>query len=337
MFDEAHQILDKITNGIAVIDTDHKVVFWNTELSKLSKIPKEAAIGRNLCEVCPKFLEKRYQEILENLFAKGQSRFCSSTIHKAFFVPEDRQSGAVYQNLNIDPVIKNGRVEYAILQITDVTENVQKQKKLQEIIANLKQDFKVIKDSENEAKKRAAFDPLTGILNRLGFEQELSRHAGEINSRLVIFFIDLDGFKTVNDTYGHVVGDVLLQQVAGRLKNNTRQCEDRPKDIIARLGGDEFVIALINVAQQKDIISIAEKIVYIIRKPFYIDQNMIEISSSLGIAIYPDDCKDFSLLVELADQAMYRIKQAGKNNYGFYNPKHLCAEGPSRQEAASCS
>lgn len=320
MFKQIQQILDKVNNGIAVIDPNYTVVFWNNELSKLSKISKDAAIGRDLCEVCPKFLESRYREILENLFSKGQSRFCSSTIHKAFFVPEDKHS-TIYQNLNVDPLIICDKVEYALLQVTDVTENVQKQKKLQDIIANLQQDYKVIKDSEKAAKKRAAFDPLTGIYNRRGLEQELKRCVEKSDSRLVIFFLDLDGFKSVNDNYGHVVGDVLLQQVVGRLKNNTRQCIDRPKDIIARIGGDEFVIALKNVAQYEDIYCIAEKIVCIIRKPFYIDKNKIEISASIGIAIYPDDVHDINIVLELADQAMYKVKQAGKNNFGFYNKK----------------
>jgi len=316
------QALDKICTAVTVVDRGLKVVFWNDAMVKLSEIRKDAALGMSLQAVCPKFGEKRYHEMLESIFETGQSRFCSSAIHKAFIYPVNNIGvDTLRQNMQTDPIKLGNSIDYAIIQIDDVTEDVHNQNKYHKIIENLK---KGIKEIEIEAEKRANYDTLTGILNRQGLDAELQRYIESNRTgqcSMVIFFLDMDGFKNVNDTYGHVVGDALLQQVAGRLKSHIRQSEERGKDILARMGGDEFIITIYDIPCLDDIVVIADKIVNTIRKPFFVDNKKVQISLSLGIAIYPEDGQDYQTVIMKADQAMYRVKQAGKNQYGFYNQK----------------
>jgi PAS domain S-box/diguanylate cyclase (GGDEF) domain len=320
-FEEA---LDKVNNGVIIIDSDQKILFWNHEIAKMSNIQKETALGRNLYEVCPKFAEKRYQDILQNLFSTGQSRFCSSVLHKFFITPANvKDPDLLRQNLYVDPIKISGEIQYAFLQLADVTEQMQNEIKLKILIDDLKKGYRVVKKSEVAALKKANFDPLTDILNRSGLESELQKAlsaAASQKQKLIVFFLDLDNFKYVNDAYGHIVGDVLLQQVVGRLKGYIRHKEKRTRDIFGRIGGDEFIIVLPNISDSLDIVLIADRIIKSINKPFYIDMNEINISLSLGISIYPDDADTVKLLINRADKAMYRVKQSGKNRFEFYQP-----------------
>lgn len=323
MFNIEKQALEKVNTGVAIIDRTNCIVFWNNEIRKLSGISKEEAIGKPFSEVCPKFGEKRYSDMLENLFTTGQSRFCSSQLHKAFIFPEGGRESDIFQNLNLDPISEEGDIGYALLQITDVTENIRKQIKLTETIVNLESGYRKIKESEAAAHKVANYDVLTGVLNRHGLRLEMQKlfdAAASSKGKFAVLFIDIDKFKNINDSYGHLIGDVLLQQAAGRMKSNTRQNQDRATDILARVGGDEFIIILSCIERTRDIAFVAEKISNSIKMPFNIDNNRISVSASIGIAVYPDDSGDIDTLIGHADKAMYRIKNAGGCGYLFYDP-----------------
>jgi len=125
-------------------------------------------------------------------------------------------------------------------------------------------------------------------------------------------FLDLDGFKNVNDTLGHQMGDQLLVEIAYRLSHTVRQ-----SDTVARMGGDEFTVLLTQAEHEKDIINVANKILKAVRQPIMIDGNEINITISIGIAQYPDNGKDVNALLKSADIALYRAKELGKNNYQF--------------------
>jgi diguanylate cyclase (GGDEF)-like protein len=128
---------------------------------------------------------------------------------------------------------------------------------------------------------------------------------------MAIFFMDLDGFKQVNDTYGHAVGDALLQEVSKRLVINMRG-----SDTISRFGGDEFVLLLTEINQVKIVNEMADKIVKLFKEPFHISNNVeIRFTISMGIATYPIDAVDWEELLKKADVAMYSAKELGKNNY----------------------
>ncbi|MFZ5863119.1 MAG: EAL domain-containing protein [Nitrospirota bacterium] len=163
---------------------------------------------------------------------------------------------------------------------------------------------------------KAFHDELTGLPNRALFFDRLNQATSRIpwHTRLVaVLFLDLDHFKRINDTLGHSVGDLLLQEVAARLLSCVRD-----GDTVARLGGDEFAIILADVAQTNDIAVLAQKVVDRFGKPFRVGAHELFTSASIGISICPDDGTDAESLLRKTDIAMYRSKEQGRNHYNFY-------------------
>jgi diguanylate cyclase (GGDEF)-like protein len=159
----------------------------------------------------------------------------------------------------------------------------------------------------------ANYDSLTKIPNRNLFIELLSQGiklSKRNNTSTGLLFIDLDGFKKVNDDFGHDYGDKLLVQVASRLKQSARDV-----DVIARLGGDEFTVILTDVADSHAAAQVAERIVNNIKKPYKIEEQLIIIGSSIGVALYPQHADNLDDLIKMADEAMYQVKNSGKNNY----------------------
>ena len=159
-------------------------------------------------------------------------------------------------------------------------------------------------------------DALTHLPNRRAFQHQLdiaAKHCSRTGDTIAIAYIDLDHFKPINDNYGHHVGDAVLATAAQRLQAAVRGC-----DTVARLGGDEFVALLEEIQSDEDITAIAERIVSSIKEPFLVNYQQIEISCSVGIAIYPRD-GDIAKLMVCADAAMYKAKENGKNQFRFYD------------------
>lgn len=165
----------------------------------------------------------------------------------------------------------------------------------------------------------ATHDLLTRLPNRQLFHDRLGQALAEARrhgSRAAVLFIDLDRFKFTNDTFGHAVGDRLLQAVAERLRGCVRET-----DVAARLGGDEFTVILNNVAREEDVSGVAQKVLDQLSEPFEVDGNEFFITASIGISMYPCDGGDTEALVKNADTAMYRAKSTGKNRFQFYLPE----------------
>ena len=178
-------------------------------------------------------------------------------------------------------------------------------------------DISQIKRSEGELSHLAHHDPLTELPNRLLLDARLEyaiQRAHRESSSLAVLFLDLDRFKTVNDSLGHPVGDQLLKSVAALLGACVRS-----EDTVARLGGDEFVILLEGVGDSGDIADIAEKILNALNKRYDLDGQAVYISASIGISIYPADGRDGTTLLKNADAAMYRSKEEGRNTFRFYS------------------
>jgi diguanylate cyclase (GGDEF)-like protein len=165
--------------------------------------------------------------------------------------------------------------------------------------------------TKNKLQMMAHFDELTTLPNRAYFyielEQELKR-AKRLKQKLAVLFIDLDGFKYVNDTYGHDVGDSLLIDVSRRLERCVRDT-----DIVARLGGDEFTVVLCDLKNKNDALMIAQKIIDHLSEQFIISKKSIHIGASIGISIYPDDAITSDELIQKSDNSMYIAKNNGKN------------------------
>ena len=172
------------------------------------------------------------------------------------------------------------------------------------------------KAAQQQVEFLAYHDALTGLPNRVlskdRFELAIS-YAEREQTKVALAFLDLDNFKTINDSLGHVVGDALLQAVATRLKECLRDT-----DTLSRLGGDEFLIVLGGLSDLDTIAQLAEKILARLTESFAVEGHELSTSLSMGVAVYPDDGKDYDSLLQKADTAMYQSKEAGRNTYRFY-------------------
>ncbi len=168
---------------------------------------------------------------------------------------------------------------------------------------------------ERAARRKALVDPLTGTLVRRAFEERLKAEldaATATGSGLALLFVDLDRFKFVNDTYGHDLGDKLLREVGQILLSNVRE-----EDLVGRVGGDEFMVALVGVRDEQAAGQIAKSLVRELSSPFTVEGRELQVSASIGVALYPRDGVGVEALLQSADAAMYQVKVAGKNAYNF--------------------
>jgi len=173
------------------------------------------------------------------------------------------------------------------------------------------------REAEEAVRHASLHDPLTGLPNRamlFEYANRLLPHNRRTGQRAAVLFIDLDRFKPINDTHGHEIGDIVLRQVAARLS-----CCLRAEDIVIRLGGDEFVILLEDIPDAATAVEVTRLIVDRINAPYTVGELTLSLSTSIGIAMYPDDGEDIDTLISHADMAMYQAKQAGRDNWQFYS------------------
>lgn len=212
-------------------------------------------------------------------------------------IVDRRKDGSLYPKwLTISAVRQpDGSVTHYVGSFTDISER---------------------KQVEAQITQMAYHDGLTGMLNRIGLQSQLDQAlamAGRERRELAVIFLDVDRFKTINDTMGHAVGDELLVEVAYRLRNSLRA-----SDIVARFGGDEFVAVLTEVDDAPAAARVAEKILHALGAPYLIDTHELHSSASIGIAFYPGDGNDADTLMKNADTAMYHAKVQGRNNLQFF-------------------
>lgn len=172
-------------------------------------------------------------------------------------------------------------------------------------------------EAEHNLRFVATHDALTALPNRMMFGDRLSQalaQAQRYNRRLALLFVDLDGFKTVNDTFGHETGDALLRQIAVRLRSCLRE-----GDVIGRLGGDEFVVLIEEFGEPEQLALVARKILETVADPVTVQGHDCRVTASVGVSAYPQDGKDSQTLLKNADSAMYRAKEQGKNRFQLHS------------------
>ncbi len=210
------------------------------------------------------------------------------------FVNKRKDGSLFYEKASISPLVIDGKLtEYIAIKL-NITKYV---------------------EQESRVKFLAYHDQLTALPNRVQFEEFFKQSVQDSNNAFALFFIDLDHFKTINDTLGHHAGDKLLQIFAQRLRHELSE-----KDFIARIGGDEFV-AVMQIKHQEDARTIAGHILTTLYQPFQIDTHVLNITASIGVSIYPQDAKTLEALLKHADTAMYRAKADGRNNFHFFTQK----------------
>jgi diguanylate cyclase (GGDEF)-like protein/PAS domain S-box-containing protein len=208
-----------------------------------------------------------------------------------------RKSGEIYpEHLRIAAVKRSdGLITGYVATFSDITDKLRQEQAL---------------------RKLAYHDPLTGLHNRAAFlemyEHALS-HAERRRQRLALLYLDLDRFKKINDTLGHVIGDKVLEESAGRLREAVRS-----EDEVARLGGDEFIIMLEDFVQEDTPARVARKVISLLGQPILIEHHVLHMTTSIGIAVYPDDGEDATSLLKNADSAMYMAKREGRNGFHYF-------------------
>lgn len=206
---------------------------------------------------------------------------------------------------------EEGAVSAILMSVVDVTER---------------------RNAEASIQNMVVTDPLTGVLNRLAFTSyfpKLLANADRTGRLVGVLYVDLDGFKAINDTWGHQAGDEVLKHVSGVIRNCTRK-----SDLVARLGGDEFVVALTNIDTPANSAHVARNILAGLAKPVAIASKELSIKASIGISIFPNDSSDADILLKYADLALYRRKGAKGAGYNFFDPD-MRAQEDRRQKLGS--
>ncbi len=206
---------------------------------------------------------------------------------------------------------KSGELYWEIASVSPVK---QKNGQISHYVA-VKEDITALKEAKQRIDYLANHDAITDLPNRKLAMDRLATAfsaAGCDNKKVAVMFLDLDGFKAVNDSFGHDAGDQLLKETAQRLCNCVRDI-----DTVSRFGGDEFLIILSSVVDRKAVIAVTERLINAIAAKYEIETVDVNISASIGIAMYPEHGETATELVNLADEAMYTVKHSGKNNYAF--------------------
>ncbi|WP_334168758.1 bacteriohemerythrin [Methylobacter sp.] len=260
----------------------------------------------------------------EETIGKTPHMLSSGRHDRAFFAQmwETINSTGVWQG-EIWNRRKNGEVYPEWLIITASKEAYDMSKRVNNYVASFS-DISSRKAAEEEIRQLAFYDPLTRLPNRRLLQERL-KHSIEVDRRegkqLALLMLDLDRFKVVNDSCGHLAGDELLQQVAARISARLRDV-----DMVARLGGDEFVVLLEDITHQEDAARLAEEIIAALNKPFQLNQNNdVQIGVSIGISLHPEHGDGYGALMDHADAALYQAKHNGRGCYAYFSEEQTLA------------
>lgn len=277
-------------NGILISDHKNRILAINRAFTAITGYRQQDIVGKNPQMLSSGrhgklFYTAMWEEITANGMWQGE-------------VWDRRKDGRIYAEWLTINSVKNseGNITHHVAVFSDVTER---------------------RLAAEQLEYLATHDALTGLPNRVLFSELLNNilaGATRANEMVALFYIDIDRFKEVNDTFGHDIGDRLLVTVADRLLEIVRA-----NDVVARRSGDEFTMACAHLRSRADAVALAEKILHLGDRPFIADGQSVQISISLGIAIFPEDGADMETLLRRADAALYHIKNSGRNNYAFWN------------------
>ena len=295
-------ILKAIPDLLFELDAEGRYVNYHSPRSDLLAAPVDTFLGKTVAEVLPPHAAQACMAALQMAQASGSS----SGQQFELVLPH----GTFWFELSVSRKSNGpGEAPNFIVLSRDITER---------------------KQAEHSIRQLAFFDSLTGLPNRQAFLDRVDREirrAQHNAGQLGVLFMDLDGFKTVNDTLGHNAGDQILQAAADRLRESIR-----PTDLVARgteeayaevelarLGGDEFTALILDIKRPEDALAVAQRIHHLMRQPFVLDGRQVRLSASIGVALFPNDGADAATLLKHADTAMYHAKELGRDNCQFYS------------------
>ncbi len=293
-------IIDGVRDPARIVSPDFGVLMMNQ--AALALLPsKQASLEQLTCYQAYRQTDIPCSDadhpcVLKEVLKTGQS----ITIHHKDILGENKER--IYE-IEASPLWNVDGTLYGIL----------------EVIRNITEDLGIetqLREHRERLYHLVHHDALTNLPNRMLLQDRLSRmmmKAKRNRTYVAVLFLDLDRFKKINETLGHEIGDKLLLEVAKRLENSVRK-----SDTVARLGGDEFAVILDDLRDVKYVAVVARKFLQALSKPIIIQEYELYATSSIGISLYPDDSEDVDVLLRCADTALYRAKDAGKNNYQYY-------------------
>ena len=298
-------VLNAIPDVLFELDIDGRYIDYRAPHADLLAAPAEVFVGKTVAEILPPIAAEVCMAALRSALEHGASSGGQFELQLA--------KGSAWFELSISrKAVAAGAKPHFIVLSRDITER---------------------KVAEDRIARLAYFDSLTGLPNRRSFLERVDREvrrAEKRDDKLAVLFMDLDGFKNINDTLGHAAGDLLLQWAAERLRDGLRPSDlvsrsmglgDEGGDTVelARLGGDEFTALILNIESPQDAIAVAQRLGRLMRRPFVLDGRDITLTTSVGIALYPDDGRDSATLLKHADTAMYHAKRSGRDNAQVYS------------------
>lgn len=283
------QVFENTEEGIIITNANEEIIRVNQSFSRITGFDAQEVIGKH-----PNILKSHWHQT--EFYQEMKSQYQSTGSWRGE-IWNRRKNGDIYVEwLSINAVYnKQKKITNYIGVFIDITE----QKRAQERI-----------------NKLAYYDILTDLPNRINFKDRLEHTISRYRrngKKFSLFFIDLDNFKTINDTLGHHAGDKLIQEIASRIQKNVRE-----NDSLARLGGDEFTLITEDVNDMQSVSIIAMKILDTIKQSMKIEGNEVFVTGSIGICTFPEDGDNIEEMMRNADTAMYRAKAAGKNAYEFF-------------------
>lgn len=287
----AENIIASSMEGIMITDAQGLILQVNPAFTELTGYHCEDVVGRS-----PSILSSGRQD---SEFYAQMWRVLNS---------EGRWRGEIWNRR------KNGEIYPELLTITAIYDD---QKQITHYAA-LFSDITSLKENERRIEHLAYYDPLTHLANRRLFNDRLNQALAQAQRNeltLAILFIDLDRFKQINDSLGHQIGDELLCELAERIKSCVRD-----EDTVARTGGDEFLVLLSHVNKPSEVVYITERILAVASKAVTLHEHQLNISASIGVALFPEDGTDADTLIKHADTALYRAKAQGRNTYRLFKP-----------------
>ena len=283
------RVVEQTDDTVLITNRDGFTEYVNPAFENKTGYHAKEAIGRKPNLIKSGLHDKKFYKKLWGTILAGK-------VFRGMFINRRKDGSLYYEEKTITPLKDDqGRVTHFVATGKDITERMEAQERLNHL---------------------AHHDALTDLPNRALLVDRLGHALAQAqrNERLVaVLFLDLDRFKTINDSLGHGIGDNLLKTVADRL----RQCI-RDSDSIARLGGDEFTIVLEGIKDVREVVVIAEKVLETIAQPFNVNGHELLTTASIGITLFPFDNDDIETLLQNADTAMYRAKKAGGNTYAFF-------------------